>query len=122
MLSIAEIRELAKLQREYNRIKVLSMDAFINGFTDGLKQQLGVNDMVDIDITDELKDIHKVYTDGEAHLRQKETEFLSTLAIYMKKYLDVREERIKVSNKLGALNNKFKNPCDECGEDEGEEE
>ncbi len=105
------------------------MDAFLNGFGQQfseLKKQWEETQkghgMVGIDVEDELKDLLKVYTDAEEHLKRKEADALSTLSGYMKRFLDIQEERKKVTDKLQTLKAKMTHACEGCDEDEEEDE
>ncbi len=105
----------------------IMMDAFLRGF-DGQAEQLKKawegKQVVGVDVSDELKDLLKVYTDAEEHLKQKESSALQLLESYAKKYLDAKEERVKVSKKLEALKSKMAagQSCQSCGEDHDEDE
>ena len=78
------------------------------------------NKMSGIDVGDELKDLLKVYTDADEHLRRKETDALNSLSSYMKRYLDSVEERKKVSEKLFNLKAKI-TLHEKCGCEDDEE-
>ena len=81
--------------------------------------------MIPVDVSEELKDLFKVYTDAEKHLKQKEDSALDSLTSYMKRYMDAQEERKKISRKLAILTAKMKDveseeDCDCCDEEDDE--
>jgi hypothetical protein len=99
-------------------------DEIMKGFQEYLNQH-SEERMASIDITYELKDLLKVYIDAEEHLCEKESDALHTLSVYMKKYLEVKEEHLKVSKKLSALTLKLEKSagtCEGCTKEEGEDE
>lgn len=104
----------------------IMLDSFLKGFSgcEELKKQWGDKHVIGVNVSEELKDLLKVYIDAEDHLRKKEEDALNSLSYQMKKFLEVQEEHKKISDKLKALVNKMKSvsqePCDEC--DEGNEE
>lgn len=72
-----------------------------------------------IDVGEELKDLLKIYTDAEEHLKQKEASALEVLTSYMKRYVEAKEERMKVSMKLYNLKLKLTSgKKEECEEEE----
>lgn len=84
--------------------------------------------MIGVDVSDELKDLLKVYTDAEEHLLSKEKSALESVEAVMKRYLEAKDERKKVTQKLNALKQKLaagqppkQEDCD-CDEDEDEDE
>ncbi len=79
--------------------------------------------MIPIDVSDELKDLLKVYSDALKHLDKKETDAFDTLYSYMKRFMEVHEERKKVMNKLNTLDSKIKKvaTCPDCAGDEYDE-
>lgn len=77
--------------------------------------------MIGVDVSDELKELLKVYTDAEEHLLNKEKCALESAESVMKRYLEVKEERKKVTEKLNVLKHKLslgKEDKDEQDEDE----
>lgn len=108
----------------------IMMDSFLRGFggqSEELKKAWQEKQMIGVDVSDELKDLFKVYTDAEEHLLSKEKSALESVESVMKRYLDAKEERKKVSQKLNALKQKLaagqppkQEECD-CDEDEDEE-
>ena len=109
------------------------MDAFLNGFGQQfseLKKQWDETQkghgMIGIDVSDELKDLMKVYTDAEEHLKKKELDSLSQMEGYMKRYLDIKDERKKVTDKLNSLKHKLaagqQPEKDECCDEEEDDE
>lgn len=107
------------------------MDAFLKGFNgqlEQLKKAWEEKQVVGIDVSDELKDLLKVYTDAEEHLLSKEKSALESVENVMKRYLEAKDERKKVTQKLNALKQKMaagqppqQEDCD-CDEDEDEYE
>ena len=74
-----------------------------------------------IDISEELADLMKVYTEAEEHLKKKEAGELETMNNYMRRYMQVQDERRKVTDKLNALKHKMeRKACDECDEEDDE--
>jgi hypothetical protein len=82
--------------------------------------------MMAINITDELADLLKVYNDAETHLIRKEKSSMECLMMYMKGFIEVNEERVKVSKKLEALKKKMdmsnKPEENEDEDDDGDDE
>lgn len=109
----------------------IMMDAFLRGFggqSEELKKAWQEKQMIGVDVSDELKDLLKVYTDAEEHLLQKEKSALESVESVMRRYLEAKDERKKVTQKLNALKQKLaagqppkQEECD-CDEDEDEEE
>ena len=102
------------------------MESFLRGFgkdvSEDLKKQWGVKSSQEIDITDEIIELTKIYQDAEAHLKKKEEAELDCMESYMKRYLQVKDEREKVSDKLKSLLDKVNHkPCDECSCEDDEE-
>lgn len=106
----------------------IMMDSFLSGFagkSEELKKAWEGKQVSEVDISEELKDLLKVYTDAELHLKSKEDQALSSLESVMKRYMDAKEERKKVTLKLNTLKYKLgkSEPCDECDEcDEDDED
>jgi len=108
----------------------IMIDAFLRGFGhqfSELKKSKESYDMNGIDVSDELRDLLKVYTDAEAHLLSREKSELDVMTVYMKRYLEIQGERKKVTDKLSCLKKKIadgqapkQEDCD-CGEGEEEE-
>lgn len=101
------------------------IDAFLRGFggkQEQLKKSWEDKYVNGIDISVELDDLLKVYTDSEEHLKQKEQQVLEVLTVQMKRYVSVQEDRMKVSKKLEALKCKLSSgkPCSDCDEDDQE--
>lgn len=73
-----------------------------------------------VDVEEELRDLHKVYIDAEEHLKNREANALDQATFAMKKFIDVQEERKKVSKKLSKLKDKM---CDlsDCKHEDEEE-
>ena len=87
----------------------IMMDAFLKGFG-GQSEDSRKDDeekMIGIDISDELKDILKVYTDAEEHLLRNEKSALEIVTSNMKRYIQAQDERKNVSNKLTILKEKL---------------
>lgn len=108
----------------------IMMDAFLRGFdgqSEALKKAWEEKQVIGIDVSDELKDLLKVYTDAEEHLLSKEKSALEAVESVMKRYLEAKDERRKVSAKLNSLKQKMaagQSPKDEdcdCDEDDEEE-
>lgn len=78
--------------------------------------------MIPVDVSDELKDLFKVYTDAEKHLKAKEGSALETLTSYMKRFVEAQEERKKITHKLAILTQKMKDVEPEEDSDCGDEE
>lgn len=72
-----------------------------------------------VDVRDELSDLCKVYMDAEEHLKSREACALDQLTNAMKRYMDIQEERKKVSLKLSNLKAKM---CDTNDHREDEDE
>lgn len=105
----------------------IMMEEFLKGFagkSEELKKAWEGKQVVGVDVSEELKDLYKVYTDAEEHLITKEKQALETVTAQMKRYIAAQEERQKVSQKLNALKHKLAQgqPCQGCGEDEDEDE
>ena len=75
---------------------------------DMLKKLWEEADIKHIDVDDELKDLLKVYGDAEENLKAREAQNLETLSHSMKRYLESKEERLKISFKLSNLKEKLK--------------
>lgn len=110
------------------------MDAFLNGFGtqfENLKNQWcnttpHTEKKMGIDVTDELKDIFKVYMDADAHLESKQKMALNHLVNAMESFLAVHKEKNIVASKLNTLKYKLKDnagcDCDEEDEDGDDDE
>jgi hypothetical protein len=86
------------------------MDAYLKGSTSQFKeiQKAWENmKMFGIDISEELKELLRVYTDAEQHLINKEKSALEAMTYNMKKYLEAQEQRQKLTDKITALNKKI---------------
>ena len=90
-------------------------------WTVNLRQQQKEKPMHGINITEELKDILKVYEDAEKHLQAKETAALDLVTSYMKRFIEAQEKREEVSKKLKALKIKMENPTPIQEKDEEDE-
>lgn len=92
-------------------------------YLDDLKKQMEKS-MKKIDVSQELKDLLKIYTDAEFQLKRKEETALSSSNYYSKIYLNSLDEREKMSDKLKELKKKIvieeDKSCDCC--DEGDDE
>jgi len=100
------------------------MREFLKGFgcqNEKVKNQWEEKHMSGIDVSEELKDLYKVYSDAHTHLESKEKDQLCNLVGNMKKFIEVYEERKKVASKLSNLKGKLTSACSEC-EDEGDDE
>lgn len=98
---------LISTKEESNNIM---MDSFLRGFggqSKELKKAWEDKQVVSVDVSDELKDLLKVYTDAEEHMLIKEKSALEGVECVMKRYLDAKEERKKVSLKLTSLKSKM---------------
>ena len=106
----------------------IMMDAFLRGFdgqSEKLKKAWEEKQVIGVDVSEELKDLFKVYTDAEEHLSQKEKQALETMTSCMKRYLEAQEERKKVTLKLNSLKHKLaagQPPKEERDEDEEEDD
>jgi len=103
------------------------MDAFLRGFggkEEEMRKLWEEKKMgMAVDVSEELKDLLKVYTDAEEHLKRREAEALSSVTDYMKRYIKIQDERKEISNKLSTLMSKIAPPkCDACDEDEQDDE
>lgn len=86
------------------------MDAFLRGFgaqSKELKKAWEEKQVIRIDVSDELKDLLIVYTDAEENLLGKEKAALESVESVMKRYIDAKEERKKISQKLNSLKQKL---------------
>lgn len=111
--------------------KNIMMDSFLRGFdgqSEELKKAWGEKQVIGLDVSDELKDLLKVYIDAEEHLLGKEKSALEGVEALMKRYLEAKDERKKVSQKLNNLKMKLaagqaprQEDCD-CDEDEEDDE
>ena len=113
-----------------SRRENIMMDSFLKGFGtefENLKKQWcntppHTERQMGIDVSDELKDLFKVYTDANAHLESKEKTALNHLVNAMESFLAVHKEKTKVAQKLNTLQYKLKDNAG-CGcEDEDEDE
>lgn len=114
------------IQRREN----VMMDAFLRGFgtefenlkNQWCKTQSQPEKQMGIDVSEELKDLFKVYTDANAHLESKERTSLNLLVNAMESFLAVHKEKNTVAQKLNTLKYKLKENCgcedDEDGEDD----
>ncbi len=101
------------------------MDAFLKGFADQsqeLKKSWG-KETNKVNVTQELKDLLKVYEESEKHLQKKEDECLRLLNSYMRAYIRATEERNEISDKLHNLRVKLvegscEDSCGDCEEDD----
>lgn len=105
----------------------IMMEAFLKGFdgqSEALKKAWEEKQVIGVDVSDELKDLLKVYTDAEEHLLSKEKSALESVESVMKRYLEAKEERKKVSQKLNSLKQKLAagKPCPSCEDEEDEDE
>lgn len=62
-----------------------------------------------IELTEELKDLVRIYSEAEEKLKNRETGNLETLNYQMKHYLKAKEEREVITIKLRNLLNKLEN-------------
>lgn len=102
----------------------IMMDAFLRGFegqSEELKKACGEQQVIAIDVNEELVDLLKVYTDAEEHLLSKEKFALEILESMMRRYLESKDERKKVSQKLEALKQKMASCHPSQQEDEKED-
>ncbi len=107
----------------------IMVSAFLNGFGGGSGKQLNkavegkhMEDkrMVGVDVSDELNDLLRVYSDAEEHLKKNEANALESMTHCMKRYLEVMEERKKLTQKIKTLELKLQNGK-QLDQDEGEE-
>lgn len=97
------IETVRSLQYEYNKRK-------------GMQMQIS-------DMTNELNDLLKVYDDAEKHLREKKESLLTSHESAMKRYLEAKEEHLRVLTKLNTLRDKLApKACEDCDEDEDDYE
>ncbi len=101
------------------------MDALLKGLME-MKEQVEGKVRIGVDVSDELKDLLKVYTEAEEHLKTKEVNARDMLDGYMTRYLDAKKERREVTEKLHILKAKLTPPkcpgCDEEDDEEGDDE
>ena len=101
-------------------------DAFlkkVEGMLDELNKGVENSHIEGKNITGELNDLLRIYTDAEGVLKRKEEELLRMLTSYMKRYVEAQAEREKVTEKLTVLKVKiFKPACQDCGDEHGEDE
>ena len=100
------------------------MDSFLRGFGEDLKKKWeGDKPMVNVDVDDEMKDLFKIYTDAENHLKEKKEAALRSLTYTMKNFIDIQDEHRKIEEKLHILKNKLKQAVEEKKpEDKGDDE
>jgi hypothetical protein len=107
------------------------MDEFLRGFggqySEVEKQwikEVEEKKMIAVNVSEELKELLKVYMDAEKHLEQRERQETENLVYTMEKFIKVYKERQKVSTKLYALKKKMqlKEDVSEEVKEEGEEE
>ncbi len=100
------------------------MDTFLRGF-DGkaeiLKKAWQEKQMMAIDVSKELEDLVEMYLKTEERLFNKEADELEYLTACMARYLEVRTNRIKISEKLETLRQKLAEG-EYVGEDKEEDE
>ncbi len=100
----------------------IMMDSFLRGMGEELEKKWTERATKHIDVNDELRDLHKVYIDSEAHLRRQEEDALRIATSYWKRYTEASEQRQTVSNKLATLERKLtpqeRDDEDEDGDDE----
>ncbi len=103
-----------------NLKKVENDMSFLNEMPESLKRIWKENVGLAVNVTDELKELLKVYTDAEDHLKRKEADKLNSLTIYMQSYLNAQEKRKEYTEKLKNLQSKLapKENCDDCEDDE----
>ena len=104
------------------------MEAFLKGcgenYSDLKKQwdkSQGEGTMMAVDVSAELADLLKVYTDALQHLENKEKQSFDSLIGYMERFIDAHKETKKVANKLANLKSKLslkQKGCEDCDEDE----
>ncbi len=99
----------------------IMMDAFLKGFAYRGEEGDKKEKIKAVEVTDELRDLMKVYVDAEEHLKTRELQSLTMLHGYMKRYIEVQEERASVTQKLNALKAKMNPSPEECDEEEDEE-
>jgi hypothetical protein len=101
----------------------IMMDAFLKLSPELKKQWDDSQRRVEINVTDELKELFRIYTEAELTLKEKEEENLGYLINVMKRFIEIHDERKKVSEKLSGLITKLKNHANHNREeDEGEDE
>jgi len=103
----------------------IMMDSFLRGFGEDLKKQWQEGkQVIGVDVSEELKDLFKVYTDAEEHLKQKEQQALETVTSCMKRYIAAQDERKTVTQKLNGLKQKLAQgaPAPEQKDEEDDEE
>jgi hypothetical protein len=76
---------------------------------------------MNIDVSEELADLWKVYTDAYEHLKTREEQSISTLVLYMKHFIEIYEEKKSIGHKLNTLSYKVKAGSSD-DEDEGDDE
>lgn len=103
----------------------LMLDMFLRGF-DGKAEELKKlwESKMMVDVSEELKDLLKVYKDASEHLVKQEGYRLDNLVSAMKDFIKVHEERKDMQRKLTTLVQKLdsKKDCNGCGCDEEDEE
>lgn len=124
ILNDAWVINLANTQPEGN----VMMREFLKGFgcsNEQTKKQWEDDKVALIDMSEEMKDLYKVYEDAHKHLQEKERDTLANLVSWMRKFVETYDERRKVGDKLGRLKAKLspgsEDGCNEC-EDEGDDE
>ncbi len=86
------------------------MDSFLRGFggqSEELKKAWEGKNNPTVNISEELNDILRVYTEAEERLRSKEETHLDTATESMKRYISSREEREAITIKLNKLKSKL---------------
>ncbi len=103
----------------------LMLDMFLKGF-DGKAEELkkAWEGRMPVDVSEELKDLLKVYKDASEHLVKQEGYKLDQLVSSMKDFIKVHEERKMMERKLKNLIQKVEPPkhCEGCDHDDEDEE
>lgn len=87
----------------------IMMDALLRSLDENedLKKAWMKKDPEPVDVGEELKDLLKVYADADEHFKSKEGQALDSMSLAMRRYLDIKEEREKITKKLNNLRTKM---------------
>lgn len=114
MLTSYELKELTKLQREYNLIKSRMLDEidrrkYYEGFNVGREKEM---------FQEELKDLEITYKATLINLHKQVEETLSPLLHYMEKFVNLHKQNEAVREKLDTLLAKTGRCCEDEVEDD----
>jgi hypothetical protein len=72
---------------------------------------------MELDVTEEMKDLLKVYTESQVNLEAREKYMLNNMVMEMKRFVEMYEKKTEVENKLYRLKQKIEEANDEeCNE------